>query len=355
MTFRRLLLAPLLVACAVFSVPASASSARVVPASGNEVAGLSMTQARPVCDAQPLSAARPGTAAICLTDLTVLAVDDQQLGAPGATDYDRKSLATVTDGRTRRQVNNANWWQTGALGAGQRVTLWGSVDTDGIVQVVRWTETAHVGRTVTLASIAQGLVPENTYVWTTGIVYAPLTQEVHGDGDTHLQMLSPCGPDGITAETTPALRGFVDRPLQGSLPAVGSIQGTQDDPPAGVPITVFGATRFDYGHGWWEVHPVRSWHPATPSELAAAGAPCATTAPAVNPATSLAYGAPGCGTDLPGETVCGRRCFLSATTVDQPPVVTGRCGESWQPRGPLTPNQVNGAALLRGVSGGSAE
>ena len=354
MTFRRLLTALVALTCVLFGVQASASSARIVPATGNELTGLATTPAPTTCDAQPLSAALAGTSSICLRDLTVLAVKDQQLGGPGAADYDRKSLATVTDGQLRRQVNNANWWKLGALEAGQQVTLWASVDAQGVLQMVRWVEAAHLGPTVTVAAIAQGLVPENTHVWTTGIVYAPLTQEVQGDGDTHLQMLSPCGPGGITAETTPALRGFVDQPLQGHVPPAGSVQGTQDDPPADVPITVFGATRFDYGHGWWEVHPVRALHLATPAELAAAGLPCAQSAPVLNPSTSLVYGAPGCG-DLPGQPVCGRRCFVSETAVGREPVVTGRCGESWQSRGPLTANQVNGAALLRGVSGAPGE
>ena len=83
--------------------------------------------------------------------------------------------------------------------------------------------------------------------------------------------------------------------------------------------------------------PVPTTYDAQPLSAALAGTSSICLRDQPNPSTSLVYGVPGCG-DLPGQPVCARRCFVSETAVGREPVVTGRCGESWQSRGPLTVN-----------------
>ncbi len=88
---------------------------------------------------------------------------------------------------------------------------------------------------LSLDSLAIGHVHGHTHVAVTGKV-AYVRAET--DGDVHIKLVSPSGRF-IIAECIP------------KLPCVLPI--------AGWTITVYGITRHDPEHGWWEVHPVERW------------------------------------------------------------------------------------------------
>src|SRR5439155_25967864 len=108
----------------------------------------------------------------------------------------------------------------------------------------------------------------------------PQDKESGGDGDIHVQTLENCPMGGLTTETTPAMRGYVDRPAVnlGSSSTDASDDAHNhlgDAPPVGVPVMILGETRYDFGFGWWEIHPIRAWRYLTPQEVADQQADCA--------------------------------------------------------------------------------
>jgi hypothetical protein len=93
-----------------------------------------------------------------------------------------------------------------------------------------------------LDSLAIGHDHQHTHVAVVGVV-APKYPIAETDGDLHIKLLSPNGSGRfIVAECIP------------KLPCA--------KPKAGQKITVYGISRRDSEHGWYEVHPVESWTPA---------------------------------------------------------------------------------------------
>jgi hypothetical protein len=90
---------------------------------------------------------------------------------------------------------------------------------------------------IALDSAAVGHWHNHTHVAVTGVV-APRYPIMEADGDLHIKLVAPSGRF-IVAECTP------------KEPCV--------KPKAGQTITVYGISRQDQEHGWWEVHPVESW------------------------------------------------------------------------------------------------
>lgn len=90
---------------------------------------------------------------------------------------------------------------------------------------------------VALDSAAVGSFAKHTHVAITGVVAAryPVRE---ADGDLHIKLIAPSGRF-IVAECIPKLMCAAPR--------------------AGQTITVYGISRQDSEHGWWEVHPVESW------------------------------------------------------------------------------------------------
>lgn len=312
----------------------------------------------PGCDAQPLSAITTG--AFCTRALLVTATSGGSF--------------TVTDGTTTRTGSlsggapawyNGYGWSLGPLTAGQVVTLWGNVDpAGGNLEVTRWIERTHGSpsisgrfsarhpyRLYTALDISQGHVPENRMVWTLAMSFLdlPQTHEIGGDGDVHVQTMLPCPAAGVTTETVPELLGYVDSPYL--LPPVSDPTGDaakqemRQAPPIGVPIVILGATRWDSGYGWWELHPIRAWRFPTPAELRWAAAQCRQAPQPQLDTTSIdfpiPYGAPSCGespvegdqlaplTDALGFKPCGPVCSVSATAIGQPETLSpaGLCAE----------------------------
>ncbi len=174
--------------------------------------------------------------------------------------------------------------------------------------------------------MSSGKVPNNRTVWVPAVTFL-LDPQNGGDGDVHVQTMWPCPAAGLTTESTPALRGFVDHP---AIPGLTSTTDASDDPsnhladdpPIGVPVMVLGQIRVDYGFGWYELHPIRAWRPMTPTELAAAGAGCAADpVPHFDDGPSgvpVPFGVPPCtdGSEFgspPGFGVCGSPTATSAT------------------------------------------
>jgi len=316
------------------------------PASASVASKLSRFPAPPGCDAVSLSQITSGE--FCTQALLVTATSGDSI--------------TVTDGTvTRRGAisgGNPAWyngygWSLGPLTAGQVVTLWGQVASGGSLAVTRWIERTHgaprVGggfdaqrpyRLYTALDISQGRVPENRMVWSLVVPFLelPQTHEVGGDGDVHVQTMSPCPAAGVTTETVPELVGYVDSPYL--LPPVADPTGDaakqemRQAPPLGVPVVILGGTRWDPGYGWWELHPIRAWRFPTAAELRWAAARCRRSPTPQLDTTSLGfpipYGAPSCGqspvygdqlqplTSQLGFRPCGPVCSVSATAVGQP-------------------------------------
>jgi hypothetical protein len=135
------------------------------------------------------------------------------------------------------------------------------------------------------------------------------------------------------------MRGYVDHPA--SSTDTGSTNEAdppsrhlEDGPPAGVPVMVLGATRYDYGFGWWELHPIRAWRFLTAGEQAQQAADCAADpGPHLDPSGPLPapFGFPPCTDDSefgnPGGifSPCGPRCYVAHTAIDQPEQLAGPC------------------------------
>jgi hypothetical protein len=179
----------------------------------------------------------------------------------------------------------------------------------------------------------------------------PQTRATGGDGDIHVQTMTDCPAAGVTTENTPPLRGYVDHP---PVPGLSSSNDMSDDavnhladaPPVGVPVMILGATRYDYGFGWWELHPIRAWRLLTPAETAQLAADCAAdplphldgTAP-----TPVPFGVPPCtdGSEFgnPGGlfNLCRPQCYVAHTAIAQPETLAGLCA-GIEPQ--VTPSQA---------------
>jgi hypothetical protein len=113
-------------------------------------------------------------------------------------------------------------------------------------------------RTGTAADLAGGRYAQGKEVCIRGAI---LLYTHADDGDTHVQLLvdeplpypaSTVGYDvfGATSENSPPSK---DPARPG---------GAVEDPPTGQPLVVIGTYRYDDGHGWFELHPIKAWWPA---------------------------------------------------------------------------------------------
>ena len=244
-----------------------------------------------------------------------------------------------------------NWWPSGGPVAGMVVTLWGHIDSDGRFAVDHWVDLTHgTGPApdgpyprMRLLDITSGKAPEDRMVWVRATPFA-LDPQDQGDGDIHVQTLENCPAGGLTTETTPAMRGYVDRP---AVNLGASSTDTSDEPhnhlgdapPVGVPVMILGETRYDFGFGWWEIHPIRAWRYLTQDELAQAQAECgADPAPHFDPNgpavaeqhVPIPFGFPPCtdGSEFgnaPGYSPCGPVCFVAHTAIGEPEQLAGPC------------------------------
>jgi hypothetical protein len=260
------------------------------------------------------------------------------------------TVFTVTDHVASLTARVPNWWPSGGPTAGMVITMWVKWDaTKGEYQVHRWLELTHgTGPTpagpypdVRLLDASSSKVPEHRMVWVRATAFLLDPQDT-GDGDIHVQTFSPCPSAGLTTETTPPLRGYVDHPssptdTRSNSDTDGASRHLEDAPPASVPVIVFGATRYDYGFGWWEIHPIRAWRFLTPAEAAQNAADCAADP---NPHLDngpgnipVPFGAPPCQSDnsepvinmIPQFGPCAPRCYVAHTAIDQPEQLGGPC------------------------------
>jgi hypothetical protein len=330
-------------ACLTLLISLLAAAPACARGIGHELARFPVA---PGCDAKPLSGIVSGS--FCTQALLVTTTSGGSF--------------TVTDGTTTRGGSisggapawyNGYGWSLGPLTAGQVVTLWGNVDpASGTLEVTRWIERTHgtprlTGRfssarpyrLYTALDIAAGRVPENRMVWTLVVPFLelPQTHEIGGDGDVHVQTMLPCPGAGVTTETVPELLGYVDSPYL--LPPVADPTGDaakqelRQVPPIGVPVVILGATRWDPGYGWWELHPIRAWRFPTREELRWTALQCAhNPTPQLDSSSidfPIPYGAPSCGqspvegdqlapfTTALGFKPCGQVCSVSASALNQ--------------------------------------
>lgn len=145
---------------------------------------------------------------------------------------------------------SVRWWQHGTPAAGMVVVAEGEVArADGqwvLDPVSRWVDLEHPGHAVEAWHVSAGLIPENTYVWVNRTTVSAVWRNNDGPGgigDDHVETGTLCPLAHLTTETTPPYFGIVSAP------------------PIGATITLYGAARWDDGHGWWEVHPIRAWAP----------------------------------------------------------------------------------------------
>lgn len=302
----------------------------------------------PGCSPVPLARAlrTPGT--VCLHRVLVSATSNPA--------EQNRSDFTVTDHAHDVSATIGHWWPQGAPQAGMVVTLWGHTDAahPGQLVVDRWIDLTHGSGpapagpypVVSEIDVDSGRVPDNRTVWVAATAFAldPQDSAEGGDGDVHVQTFWPCPAAGLTTESTPSLRGFVDHPL---VPGLTSSNDTTDDPhnhladdpPVGVPVMMLGEIRVDYGFGWYELHPIRAWRPMTATELAAAAAGCAADpvphldqGPSVGGvAVPVPFGVPPCtdGSEFgspPGFGICSSpHCWVSATAIGRPETLSGPC------------------------------
>ncbi|MHB8594033.1 MAG: hypothetical protein ACYDB3_06810 [Acidimicrobiales bacterium] len=309
------------------AVPSGASSPTLPPAP----TGCSPTPLRSV------ASLASGTN-VCIDNVLVVATSGGTFTL-GPVDDSQAPLGTQVS------ANVNDWWAQGTPVSGMVVTLWGVLDAKDVVQVTRWIDETHGSGPTPLGpypqvselDVASGRLPQGRMVWIEGTVFAEIPQaEPGGDGDVHVQMMSPCPGAGVTTESTPPLRGYVDQPARAPDLPLGVFTNWQlDDPPLGAPVMVLGAVRYDPGYGWYELHPIRAWRYPTSAELKTAVAQCANDPLLqVNSANSIAplpYGAPSCGqlpvagVSTPGEQPCGSVCSANATTIGNPETLSGPC------------------------------
>ena len=290
---------------------------------------------------------------VCLDQLLVTETDN-------ATEQNHTQF-TVTDHHQTLRATVPDWWPLGGPTAGMVVTLWGKTDGGtGLFDVDRWLELTHGSgpgpngpyERARLLDVSAGRVPALRMVWVAAVTFLLDPQDT-GDGDVHVQTTLPCPSAGLTTESTPPMRGYVDRPpsplgpgsTNQSDPASNHLQ---DDPPVGEPVMILGQTRYDFGMGWWELHPIRAWRPLTTAETQqltseCAGDPVPHTDPQ-SPHGVLPYGAPACtdGSEFgnpPGWQPCAPHCFVSHTAIGQLETLGGGAlCNGIQPQ--LTPSQA---------------
>jgi hypothetical protein len=297
----------------------------------------------PGCQAVALGAALAASGPVCVHRVLVQSTDNES-------EQNSTSL-TVTDHDATVAARIGNWWPQGAPQAGMVVTLWVRSAGDHLI-VDRWIDLAH-GRgpapaegpypSASELDVDTGRVPNNRTVWVPAITFL-LDPQDGGDGDVHVQTMWPCPAAGLTTESTPVMRGYVDHP---AIPGLTSSSDTTDDPhnhladdpPVGVPVMILGQIRVDYGFGWYELHPIRAWRPMTPDDLAAAGAGCAADpVPHLDRGPTYAgtrvpvpFGVPPCtdGSEFgspPGFGICSAPyCYVSHTEVGRPETLAGPC------------------------------
>jgi hypothetical protein len=314
----------------------------------------------PGCSAVPLAKAATANSTVCVHAALVTETTNAQ--------EQNVTTFTVEQGSDTLTARIGHWWPQGPPTAGMVVTMWGQPD-GGTFRVDRWIETTHgtgpypAGpyRLERLVDVSSGRIPEHRMVWVRAVTFL-LDPQNGGDGDIHVQTLSPCPAAGLTTETTPPLRGYVDHP---KVP--GLVSSTREDdapsshladaPPLGVPVMILGATRYDYGFGWWELHPIRAWRFLTAKELLAQARECAAdpvphidrTGPSVaGHHLPIPFGVPPCtdgsefGTN-PFFTGCPPQCYVTHTAIGQPEQLSDNC-EGIQPRS--TPSQTTLAGRL---------
>ncbi|MDX6642670.1 MAG: hypothetical protein QOD76_632 [Solirubrobacteraceae bacterium] len=296
------------------------------------------------CDPVLISQVQPSAVELCVHRVLVTETTAKQ--------EQNDSRFTVTDHAGTLTATVPNWWPSGGPTAGMVITIWGKL-VNGVFQVHRWLELTHGSgpspngpyADVRLIDATSGKVPEHRMVWVRATAFLIDPQDnvkgsvaggsdplPGGDGDIHVQTSSPCPSAGLTTETTPPIRGYVDHP--------GAVADSTDDtdlahnhvgeaPPAGVPVIVFGATRYDYGFGWWEIHPIRAWRFLTQAEAAQNAADCAADPnpqPDKGPnGIPVPFGFPPCASDnseglqsVPGYGICKPQCYVAHTAIDQP-------------------------------------
>jgi hypothetical protein len=286
------------------------------------------------CNPVLLSAVPKTGAEVCVHRVLVTETSSAAEQAP--------TVFTVTDHVSSLTVRVPNWWPSGGPTAGMVVTIWVKWDsTKSEFQVHRWLELTHgTGPApngpypdVRLLDATSSQVPEHRMVWVRATAFLLDPQDT-GDGDIHVQTFSPCPSGGLTTETTPPTRGYVDHPssatdTRSNNDADAASRHLEDAPPASVPVIVFGATRYDYGFGWWEIHPIRAWRFLTQAEAAQNAADCAAD-PKPHPDKGpnnipFPFGLPPCASDnseglqmVPGFGPCAPRCYVARTAIDQP-------------------------------------
>jgi hypothetical protein len=287
------------------------------------------------CTPVPLSRVAP-LSAVCVHRVLVTEARN--------TEEQNHTLFTVTDHSRSVQARVPNWWPSGAPVAGMVITMWGKL-TNGVFLVDRWLDLAHgtgpspagpYGQT-RLLDAASGRLPEHRMTWVRATTFLLDPQDT-GDGDIHVQTFSGCPSAGLTTETTPPMRGYVDHPAspgdtRSRDTSDGASNHLEDGPPVGVPVMILGATRYDYGFGWWEIHPIRAWRYLTPSEAADQAAECGgDPTPHLDPSAPVPvpFGFPPCtdGSEFgnaPGFNSCGPQCYVARTVIDRPEELAGPC------------------------------
>ena len=267
-----------------------------------------------------------------------------------ATAEQNSSTFTVVDGQGGSlQATIPSWWPNGGPVAGMVVTLWGK-ESAGVFKVDHWVEHNHgTGPSPEgpyprrrLLDVAAGKYPALQMAWVIATPFALDPQNPpNGDGDIHVQTALPCPAAGLTFETTPRLRGYIDHPgfnptLESTNQADAAGLHTAEAPPVGVPVMMLGQLRVDFGFGWWEVHPVRAWRFLTPAEAGQLGAECANAPVPVLDTTGpdglpLPFGVPPCtdGSEVgnPGSIYrpCSPHCYVATTTIGKPDTYAGHC------------------------------
>jgi hypothetical protein len=188
--------------------------------------------------------------AVCVDDVRVTSNETYR---PYLGDDGRYGVFEVTDGEhvvTARIDGHGEkrWWDHGTPAEGMLVDVQGTVTEEGVISPVeRWFDENHEGETVRAADVARGNVTEHSYVWVEATVGFTFTAP---DGDTHVEVGTFCPMAHLVTEVTPPYRAWVPAPDEGQT------------------VRVFGQVRYDPGHGWWEVHPIRAWEPITKGDRA---------------------------------------------------------------------------------------
>ena len=295
------------------------------------------------CTPTPLQSVAPSAAQLCVDRVLVTQdVDGHE---------QNDSVFEVTDHHATLTATVPNWWPSGGPVAGMVVTLWGHLVAGAqgpVFRVDRWIDHTHGSgpapggpyAQATAVDVSAGRLPEHRMVWvpTYAFLLDPQQGPSGGDGDIHVQTANACPAGGLTTENTPPLRGYVDHP---ALPGLTSSTDTKDQPsnhladapPVGVPVMILGATRYDYGMGWWELHPIRAWRFLTAAEAQQLAAECAANpVPQLNSSAPVPvpFGVPACtdGSEFgnpPGFAVCPSQCYVAKTVIDRPEQLAGPC------------------------------